>query len=170
MDDMIVGTDTVGQRSRDEVAHTKRATILRHRDTFRIPSGHIPMARRLAYSELVLAILRAGGVPDHLAVLRQHVPIATADGFTRDKTRELSEPPPDPLSTRSGKPLSVVRRIEGSNASPSASPAIHDVQRRLPAVSLEWAPARSSSSAEGCEALVRRRHTPVRARTRGHGI
>src|SRR6476660_2008300 len=48
-----------------EVAHTMRATILRHRDVLRISIGRIPMGpNALRYSERVLAILRAGGVPD----------------------------------------------------------------------------------------------------------
>jgi hypothetical protein len=40
----------------------------------------------LRYSERVLAILRAGGVPDQLAVLGQHLLLAAVNGFTLDET------------------------------------------------------------------------------------
>jgi AcrR family transcriptional regulator len=79
-----------------EVARTMRTTILRHRDVVRISIGRIPMGpNALAYSERVLAILRAGGVPDPLAVLGHHLLIATVNGFTIDETGEAGEPPPD---------------------------------------------------------------------------
>ena len=79
-----------------EVARTMRATILRHRDVVRISIGRIPMGpNALTYSERVLAILRAGGVPDPLAVLGHHLLIATVNGYTLDETGEGGEPPPD---------------------------------------------------------------------------
>jgi AcrR family transcriptional regulator len=79
-----------------EVARTMRATILRHRDVVRISIGRIPMGpNALAYSERVLAILRAGGVPDELAVAGHHLLIATVNGFTIDETGEGGEPSPD---------------------------------------------------------------------------
>jgi hypothetical protein len=46
-----------------------RRTILRHRDIVRVSIGRIPMGpNALRLSERVLAITRAGGVPDELAV------------------------------------------------------------------------------------------------------
>jgi AcrR family transcriptional regulator len=77
-----------------EVARTMRATILGHRDVIRISIGRIPMGpNALVYSERVLAILRAGGVPDHLAVLGQQLLIAVVNGFTIDETGEGGRPP-----------------------------------------------------------------------------
>jgi AcrR family transcriptional regulator len=79
-----------------EVARTMRTTILRHRDVVRISIGRIPMGpNALTYSERVLAILRAGGVPDPLAVLGHHLLIAVVNGYTIDETGEGGEPPPD---------------------------------------------------------------------------
>ena len=86
-----------------EVGRTMRATILRHRDVVRISIGRIPMGpNALAYSERVLAILRAGGVPDRLAVLGHHLLIATVNGFTMDETGEGGEPPADQPSLEEG--------------------------------------------------------------------
>ena len=70
-----------------EVAHTMRATILRHRDVLRISIGRIPMGpNALRYSERILAILRAGGVSDELSVLGHHLLISVVNGFTLDET------------------------------------------------------------------------------------
>jgi AcrR family transcriptional regulator len=73
-----------------QVARTMRATILRHRDVVRISLGRIPMGpNALRYSDRVLAILRAGGVPDQLALLGQHLLIVVVNGFTLDETVEV---------------------------------------------------------------------------------
>jgi AcrR family transcriptional regulator len=83
-----------------EVARTIRATILRHRDVVRISIGRIPMGpNALRHSERVLAIMRAGGVPDRLAVLGHHLLLAAINGFTMDET---GEPPPDQPSLEEG--------------------------------------------------------------------
>jgi AcrR family transcriptional regulator len=75
------------QEQLKEVARTQRAGILRHRDIVRISVGRIPMGpNALAYSERVLAIIRAGGLPDELAVTGHHLLIATINGFTLDET------------------------------------------------------------------------------------
>ena len=75
------------QQQLKEVARTQRATILRHRDIVAVSLGRIPMGpHALRYSEKVLAILRAGGVPDWLAVAGQHLLIAVVNGFTLDET------------------------------------------------------------------------------------
>jgi AcrR family transcriptional regulator len=81
------------QEQLKELAWNMRATILRHRDIVRISIGRVPMGpAALEYMERVLAILRAGGVPDQLAVLGTHLLIAAVNGFTMDET---GEPPPD---------------------------------------------------------------------------
>ena len=70
-----------------EIAHTMRATILRHRDVLRISIGRIPMGpNALRYSERILAIMRAGGVSDELSVLGHHLLISVVNGFTLDET------------------------------------------------------------------------------------
>src|SRR5215218_11112278 len=79
-----------------EVGRTMRATILRHRDIVRISIGRVPLGpNALRYSERVLAILRAGGVPDRLAVLGHHLLISVVNGFTMDETGEGGAPPAD---------------------------------------------------------------------------
>jgi AcrR family transcriptional regulator len=79
-----------------QVAHTMRATILRHRDIVRISVGRIPMGpNALRYSERLLAILRAGGVPDQLAVSGYLLLFSIVNGFTMDETGEGGEPPAD---------------------------------------------------------------------------
>jgi TetR/AcrR family tetracycline transcriptional repressor len=84
------------QEQLKDLARDMRATILRHRDIVRISIGRIPMGpNALAYSERVLAILRAGGVPDQLAVLGFHLLTSVVNGFTMDETGEGGEPPAD---------------------------------------------------------------------------
>jgi TetR/AcrR family transcriptional regulator, tetracycline repressor protein len=74
-----------------EVARAQRATILRHRDIVRISLGRIPMGpHALRYSERVLAILRAGGVPDQLAMLGQQLLLASVNGFTLDESAAIA--------------------------------------------------------------------------------
>jgi AcrR family transcriptional regulator len=69
-----------------EVARTMRRTILRHRDIVRISIGRVPMGpNALRLSERVLAILRAGGVPDELAVQSFLLMISAVNGFTMDE-------------------------------------------------------------------------------------
>jgi AcrR family transcriptional regulator len=82
------------QEQLKEVARTMRATILRHRDIVRISIGRIPLGpTALRYSDRVLAILRAAGVPDRLAVLGHHLLISVVNGFTVDETGEGGQPP-----------------------------------------------------------------------------
>ena len=69
-----------------EVARTMRGTILRHRDIVQISIGRIPMGpNAVRFSERVLAILRAGGVPDRLAVQGYLLLISVVNGFTVDE-------------------------------------------------------------------------------------
>jgi len=70
-----------------EVAREMRAAILRHRDVVRVSLGRVPMGpNAVRYSERVLAILRAGGVPDQLAVQSYLLLISVINGFTVDET------------------------------------------------------------------------------------
>jgi AcrR family transcriptional regulator len=69
-----------------DVARAMRRTILRHRDIVRISIGRIPMGpNALRFSERVLAIVRAGGVPDRLAVQSYLLLISVVNGFTVDE-------------------------------------------------------------------------------------
>jgi AcrR family transcriptional regulator len=70
-----------------EVARTMRRTILRHRDIVEISIGRVPMGpNALRLSERVLAIVRAGSVPDELAVQSYLLLISAVNGFTMDET------------------------------------------------------------------------------------
>jgi len=69
-----------------EVARTMRRTILGHRDIVEISIGRIPMGpNALQLSERVLAIMRAGGVPDELAVQSYLLMMSAVNGFTMDE-------------------------------------------------------------------------------------
>ena len=75
------------QEQLKEVARGMRRTILRHRDLVQLSIGRIPMGpNALRMSERVLAILRAGGVPDELAVQSYLLLISAVNGFTLDET------------------------------------------------------------------------------------
>jgi AcrR family transcriptional regulator len=70
-----------------EVARAQRAASLRHPWVVRVSIGRIPMGpNALRYSERILAILRAGGLPPRLAVQGYLLLIATVNGFTVDET------------------------------------------------------------------------------------
>jgi len=70
-----------------EVARAQRAASLRHPWVVRVSIGRIPMGpNALRYSERILAILRAGGLPPSLAVQGYLLLIATINGFTIDET------------------------------------------------------------------------------------
>jgi len=70
-----------------EVARTMRATIRRHRDIVEISIGRVPMGpNALRFSERVVAILRAGGVPDKLAVQSFLLLMSVVNGFTMDES------------------------------------------------------------------------------------
>jgi AcrR family transcriptional regulator len=75
------------QEQLKQVARDQRATILRHPWVVRVSIGRIPMGpNALRYSERVLAILRAAGLPPHLAVQGYLLLFATVNGFTIDET------------------------------------------------------------------------------------
>src|ERR1700733_1349322 len=70
-----------------EVARDQRRISLLHPYVVRISIGRIPMGpNALQFSERVLAILRAGGLPPRLAVQGYLLLIATVNGFTLDET------------------------------------------------------------------------------------
>jgi TetR/AcrR family transcriptional regulator, tetracycline repressor protein len=75
------------QEQLKEMARAQRALSLRHPYIVRISIGRIPMGpNALRLSERMLAILRAGGLPPHLAVQGYLLLIATVNGFTVDGT------------------------------------------------------------------------------------
>ena len=75
------------QEQLKEVARHQRRVSLRHPYVVRISIGRIPMGpNALVYSERVLAILRAGGLPPRLAVQGYLALITTVNGFTVDET------------------------------------------------------------------------------------
>ena len=100
-----------------DVARTQRATSLRHPYLVRVSIGRIPMGpNALRYSERVLAILRAGGLPPRMAVQGYLLLIETVNGFTLDETGvedarpatpDLSAPPGDPAGLQEGDPGSL---------------------------------------------------------------
>ena len=97
--DHVIGEQQVPEPRGDQwqdqikqVARSQRAAIRRHRDLIAVSLGRVPMGpNALRYSEGVLAILRAGGIPDQLAVTGYLLLIATVNGFTLD---EVTSPPP----------------------------------------------------------------------------
>jgi AcrR family transcriptional regulator len=87
-----------------DVARAQRALSLRHPYIVRVSIGRIPMGpNALRYSERVLAILRAGGLPPHLAVQGYLLLISAVNGFTVDETGVEDTPGPggsDPASVQ----------------------------------------------------------------------
>ena len=78
-----------------EIARSQRAASLRHPWLVRVSIGRIPMGpNALHYSERILAILRAGGLPPRLAVQGYLLLIATINGFTIDETGVEDTPSP----------------------------------------------------------------------------
>ena len=79
-----------------EVARTMRRTILGHRDVVRLSIGRIPLGpNALRYADRVLGILRAGGLPDDLALAGQQLLMSVVIGFAIDETGEGGQPPAD---------------------------------------------------------------------------
>jgi AcrR family transcriptional regulator len=84
------------QEQLKEVARGQRRISLRHPYIVRISIGRIPMGpNALRFSERVLGILRAGGLPPRLAVQGYLLLIATINGFTIDETG-VDDAGPDP--------------------------------------------------------------------------
>jgi len=83
------------QEQLKQVARDQRAASLRHPWVVRVSIGRIPMGpNALRYSERILAILRAGGLPPKLAVQGYLLLIATINGFTIDETGVDDGPDP----------------------------------------------------------------------------
>src|SRR5262249_58416056 len=84
----------------------------------------------LRYSEKVLAILRAGGVPDMLAVAGQHLLIAVVNGFTLDETSPQPGPGGQPAEggNRGGAPQAGQ---PGDDAGAAPPPSHGDPSRYL---------------------------------------
>jgi AcrR family transcriptional regulator len=103
-----------------DVARAQRQASLRHPYLVRISIGRIPMGpNALRYTERVLAILRAGGLPPPLAVQGYRLLIATVNGFTVDETgmgdspdAAGAGPPNDPASRQ--KAANMARDYIGS--------------------------------------------------------
>jgi AcrR family transcriptional regulator len=99
--DRVIGEQPVPdpdhwQEQLKDVARTMRATILSHRDIVRLSIGRIPLGpHALRYADRVLGILRAGGVPDGLAVAGHQLLISIVMGFAIDETGEGGQPPAD---------------------------------------------------------------------------
>ena len=75
------------QEQLKQVARDQRAASLRHPWVVRVSIGRIPMGpNALRYTERILAIVRAGGLPPNLAVQGYLLLIATVNGFTIDET------------------------------------------------------------------------------------
>jgi AcrR family transcriptional regulator len=78
-----------------QIAREQRAASLRHPWLVRVSIGRIPMGpNALRYSERILAILRAAGLPPRLAVQGYLLLIATVNGFTIDETGVDDAPGP----------------------------------------------------------------------------
>jgi AcrR family transcriptional regulator len=85
------------QEQLKDIARAQRRVSLRHPYLVRISIGRIPMGpNALRFSERVLAILRAGGLPPRLAVQGYLLLIATINGFTLDETGVDDVGPADP--------------------------------------------------------------------------
>jgi AcrR family transcriptional regulator len=103
--DQVIGEQKVPDPDPDrwqeqikEVARAQRAATLRHPWVVRVSIGRIPMGPgALQYSERILAILRSGGLPPHLAVQGYLLLIATINGFTIDETG-VDDSAPSPLT------------------------------------------------------------------------
>jgi AcrR family transcriptional regulator len=83
-----------------EVARAMRSTILSHRDVVRVSIGRVPMGpNAIRYSERVLAIVRAGGVPDELAVQSYLLLFSVVNGFTMDEAGLSTDADAPPLES-----------------------------------------------------------------------
>ena len=119
------------QEQLKEVARRRRAPILRHRDIVRISIGRIPMGpNALRFSERVLAILRAGGVPDQLAVTGQHLLFAIVNGFTLDETTDLGVEIEAPVDEQAANAARDYVAALPPTSSPTSSPSPATLVRR----------------------------------------
>jgi AcrR family transcriptional regulator len=76
-----------------EVARALRATESRHPDIVRLSLGRVPTGpNALRYFERLLAILRAGGLPDALAVAGSQLLMIVVNGFSLEENVSLKSP------------------------------------------------------------------------------
>jgi AcrR family transcriptional regulator len=120
-----------------DVARAMRSGILRHRDIVLISIGRIPLGpNALRFSDRTLAILRAGQVPDQLAVLAHHLLIAAVNGFTLDESDgpapPANQPPPEQAAAQSRDYLAALPAERFPNLVPVAEHfAISDADQRF---------------------------------------
>jgi TetR/AcrR family transcriptional regulator, tetracycline repressor protein len=80
-----------------EVARAVRAGILRHRDIVRISMGRYPMGPNgLRLAERLLAIFRAGGLPDRTATVASHLMFVVINGFSLEDAGPVGGPGASP--------------------------------------------------------------------------
>lgn len=78
------------------VARDMRAGIARHRDIVRVSTGRFPVGpNALAFTERVLAILRAGGLSSDLAVSGSYLLTVIVNGFMLEATPSDARTAPD---------------------------------------------------------------------------
>jgi AcrR family transcriptional regulator len=123
------------QEQLKEVARTMRSTIRRHRDIVRLSIGRIPMGpSALRYTERLLALLRAGGVPDDLAVVGFQSMFSIVNGFTMD---EDGEPPADKPRPFSEEAATMVRDYVAS-LPPETFPNLVETADQFAVADPEW--------------------------------
>jgi len=111
-----------------DIARAQRDASLRHPYIVRISIGRIPMGpNALRYTERVLAILRAGGLPPRLAVQGFLLLIATVNGFTIDETGMTDVAPGEPAAPAGDRPPA------GPAGAQQAADAARDYIASLPA-------------------------------------
>jgi AcrR family transcriptional regulator len=105
------------QEQLKDIARAQRRISLRHPYLVRISIGRIPMGpNALRFSERVIAILRAGGLPPRLAVQGYLLLIATVNGFTVDETGVDDDGPAGPDGPDGNAPPSdPARRQEAAD-------------------------------------------------------
>ncbi len=102
------------QEQLKDIARAQRRISLRHPYLVRISIGRIPMGpNALRFSERVIAILRAGGLPPRLAVSGYLLLIATVNGFTVDETGVDDDGPAGPDGN--APPSDPARRQEAAD-------------------------------------------------------
>jgi len=93
-----------------DVARVVRAAMLRHRDVVRVSMGRFPAGENgLRFAEGLLAILRAGGLPDRTAATASHLSTVIVNAFAFEDVA--------PLGGTDATPEEVGAMVEGYLAS-----------------------------------------------------
>jgi AcrR family transcriptional regulator len=80
-----------------EVGRSVRAGMLRHRDVVRVSMGRFPAGPNgLRFAEGLLAILRAGGLPDRTAATASHLSTVIVNAFALEDLAPLGGPEATP--------------------------------------------------------------------------